>query len=179
MDPQPPLLPLPPDRFIGLKMKSVSFIDSLFEECYFEDVTSSNTFFKNCTFLATVFYNTGDVPEGARAAPRRFWVGVLGKPPSSLLPQLGFHQERLKRQPGIPWEVMASAGQLLFWPTEEPGRGGSEASPSMERQSQPWASGGGLLAGACKKPSRESPQSSRPGTHGHNQTGSWVGQGLA
>ncbi|XP_032089754.1 synaptic vesicle glycoprotein 2A [Thamnophis elegans] len=46
------------DKFIGLKMKSVSFIDSLFEECYFEDVTSSNTFFKNCTFLATVFYNT-------------------------------------------------------------------------------------------------------------------------
>lgn len=46
-------------RFIGLKMKSVTFEDSLFEECYFEDITSSNTFFKNCTFISTVFYNTG------------------------------------------------------------------------------------------------------------------------
>lgn len=35
------------------------FEDSLFEECYFEDITSSNTFFKNCTFIATLFYNTG------------------------------------------------------------------------------------------------------------------------
>lgn len=60
VDPQPSLS-LPLDRFIGLKMKSVTFIDSLFEECYFEDVTSSNTFFRNCTFLATVFYNTGNV----------------------------------------------------------------------------------------------------------------------
>lgn len=40
-------------------MKSVTFEDSLFEECYFEDITSSNTFFKNCTFISTVFYNTG------------------------------------------------------------------------------------------------------------------------
>uniref|UniRef100_A0A8V5GI04 Synaptic vesicle glycoprotein 2A n=2 Tax=Psittaciformes TaxID=9223 RepID=A0A8V5GI04_MELUD len=46
------------DKFIGLKMKSVTFEDSLFEECYFEDVTSSNTFFKNCTFISTMFYNT-------------------------------------------------------------------------------------------------------------------------
>lgn len=46
-------------RFIGLRMKSVTFEDSLFEECYFEDVTSSNTFFRNCTFINTVFYNTG------------------------------------------------------------------------------------------------------------------------
>eukprot|EP00075_Anas_platyrhynchos_P011134 XP_027300387.1 synaptic vesicle glycoprotein 2A [Anas platyrhynchos] len=46
------------DKFIGLKMKSVTFEDSLFEECYFEDITSSNTFFKNCTFISTVFYNT-------------------------------------------------------------------------------------------------------------------------
>lgn len=45
-------------RFIGLRLKSVSFEDSLFEECYFEDVTSSNTFFRNCTFINTVFYNT-------------------------------------------------------------------------------------------------------------------------
>ncbi|XP_009706571.1 PREDICTED: synaptic vesicle glycoprotein 2A-like, partial [Cariama cristata] len=41
------------DKFIGLKMKSVTFEDSLFEECYFEDITSSNTFFKNCTFIST------------------------------------------------------------------------------------------------------------------------------
>lgn len=53
------LPPVPPYRFIGLKMKSVTFEDSLFEECYFEDITSSNTFFKNCTFISTVFYNTG------------------------------------------------------------------------------------------------------------------------
>ncbi|CAM5174888.1 unnamed protein product [Eretmochelys imbricata] len=46
------------DKFIGLKLKSVSFEDSLFEECYFEDITSSNTFFKNCSFISTVFYNT-------------------------------------------------------------------------------------------------------------------------
>ena len=50
-----------PYRFIGLRLKSVSFEDSLFEECYFEDVTSSNTFFRNCTFINTVFYNTGKV----------------------------------------------------------------------------------------------------------------------
>lgn len=53
------LPPVPPCRFIGLKMKSVIFEDSLFDECYFEDITSSNTFFKNCTFISTVFYNTG------------------------------------------------------------------------------------------------------------------------
>nr|XP_005293701.1 synaptic vesicle glycoprotein 2A isoform X2 [Chrysemys picta bellii] len=46
------------DKFIGLKLKSVSFEDSLFEDCYFEDITSSNTFFKNCSFFSTVFYNT-------------------------------------------------------------------------------------------------------------------------
>lgn len=48
-------------RFIGLRLKSVTFEDSLFEECYFEDVTSTNTFFRNCTFVNTVFYNTGKV----------------------------------------------------------------------------------------------------------------------
>lgn len=72
-------------------MKSVTFIDSLFEECYFEDVTSSNTFFRNCTFLATVFYNTGNVSEGSELLPGTSgWVEVLGKPPSSLPPRLGF-----------------------------------------------------------------------------------------
>lgn len=44
---------------MNLKMRSMVFEDSLFEECYFEDITSSNTFFKNCTFIATLFYNTG------------------------------------------------------------------------------------------------------------------------
>lgn len=53
-------------RFIGLRLKSVSFEDSLFEECYFEDVTSSNTFFRNCTFINTVFYNTGKVASGSQ-----------------------------------------------------------------------------------------------------------------
>lgn len=61
-------LPPNPTRFIGLKMKSVTFEDSLFEECYFEDITSSNTFFKNCTFISTVFYNTGR--GGAGWSPR-------------------------------------------------------------------------------------------------------------
>lgn len=60
---------LPPPRFIGLKMKSVTFEDSLFEECYFEDITSSNTFFKNCTFISTVFYNTGRSGDGAAQPP--------------------------------------------------------------------------------------------------------------
>ncbi|XP_067827479.1 synaptic vesicle glycoprotein 2B-like isoform X4 [Heptranchias perlo] len=46
-------------RFIGIKFKSVTFEDSLFDECYFEDIASINTFFKNCTFVATLFYNTG------------------------------------------------------------------------------------------------------------------------
>lgn len=58
-----------PTRFIGLRMKSVTFEDSLFEECYFEDITSSNTFFKNCTFISTVFYNTGR-GGGVRTVPK-------------------------------------------------------------------------------------------------------------
>lgn len=52
-------LPVIVCRFMNLKMKSMVFEDSLFEECYFEDIISSNTFFKNCTFIATLFYNTG------------------------------------------------------------------------------------------------------------------------
>lgn len=50
-------------------MKSVTFEDSLFEECYFEDITSSNTFFKNCTFISTVFYNTGTSGDGGGTEP--------------------------------------------------------------------------------------------------------------
>ena len=40
-------------------MKSVKFEHSLFENCYFEDIRSTNTFFENCTLKNTVFYNTG------------------------------------------------------------------------------------------------------------------------
>ncbi|GAA6083571.1 synaptic vesicle glycoprotein 2C [Tachysurus ichikawai] len=46
------------DRFIGMKFKSVTFKDSIFQNCFFEDVTSLGTFFKNCTILDTFFYNT-------------------------------------------------------------------------------------------------------------------------
>lgn len=66
-----------PSRFIGLRLKSVSFEDSLFEECYFEDVTSSNTFFRNCTFINTVFYNTGKVVWPVAVRPKG-WVDPEG-----------------------------------------------------------------------------------------------------
>lgn len=41
-------------------MKSMVFEDSVFEECYFEDITSTHTFFRNCSFVASLFYNTGE-----------------------------------------------------------------------------------------------------------------------
>ncbi|XP_056288631.1 synaptic vesicle glycoprotein 2C-like [Pseudoliparis swirei] len=46
------------DRFIGMKIKSVTFIDSSFLNCFFEDVSSVRSFFKNCTFVDSFFYNT-------------------------------------------------------------------------------------------------------------------------
>ncbi|KAG8440680.1 hypothetical protein GDO86_006433 [Hymenochirus boettgeri] len=46
------------DKFYKMKLKYVTFEDSLFEDCYFEDVTSAGTIFKNCTIKSTVFYNT-------------------------------------------------------------------------------------------------------------------------
>uniref|UniRef100_A0A1A8ETI5 Synaptic vesicle glycoprotein 2C n=1 Tax=Nothobranchius korthausae TaxID=1143690 RepID=A0A1A8ETI5_9TELE len=46
------------DRFIGMKFKVVTFIDSSFVNCYFEDVSSVGTIFKNCTFVDSFFYNT-------------------------------------------------------------------------------------------------------------------------
>uniref|UniRef100_A0A8D3AE86 Synaptic vesicle glycoprotein 2C n=1 Tax=Scophthalmus maximus TaxID=52904 RepID=A0A8D3AE86_SCOMX len=46
------------DRFIGMKFKAVTFIDSSFLNCYFEDVSSVGSFFKNCTFVDDFFYNT-------------------------------------------------------------------------------------------------------------------------
>ncbi|XP_042365401.1 synaptic vesicle glycoprotein 2C-like [Plectropomus leopardus] len=46
------------DRFISMKFKAVTFIDSSFINCYFEDVSSIASFFKNCTFIDSFFYNT-------------------------------------------------------------------------------------------------------------------------
>ncbi|XP_068562598.1 synaptic vesicle glycoprotein 2C-like [Cebidichthys violaceus] len=46
------------DRFIGMKFKAVTFIDSSFLNCYFEDVSSLGSYFKNCTFVDSFFYNT-------------------------------------------------------------------------------------------------------------------------
>ncbi|XP_034751994.1 synaptic vesicle glycoprotein 2C-like [Etheostoma cragini] len=46
------------DRFISMKFKAVTFIDSSFINCYFEDVSSLGSFFKNCTFVDSFFYNT-------------------------------------------------------------------------------------------------------------------------
>ncbi|XP_066568053.1 synaptic vesicle glycoprotein 2Ca [Amia ocellicauda] len=46
------------DRFIGMKFKSVTFIDSTFYNCYFDDITSLGTYFRNCTFIEGFFYNT-------------------------------------------------------------------------------------------------------------------------
>lgn len=46
-------------RFIGMKFKAVTFIDSTFQSCYFEDVSSVGSFFKNCTIIEAFFYNTG------------------------------------------------------------------------------------------------------------------------
>ncbi|XP_041102172.1 synaptic vesicle glycoprotein 2C-like [Polyodon spathula] len=50
------------NRFIGMKFKSVTYIDFTFKNCYFDDVTSLSTYFRNCTFLETFFYNT-DIEE--------------------------------------------------------------------------------------------------------------------
>ncbi|CAL8277056.1 unnamed protein product [Merluccius merluccius] len=46
------------DRFIAMKLKAVTFIDSTFVNCYFEDVSSVGSYFKNCTFIDSFFYNT-------------------------------------------------------------------------------------------------------------------------
>ncbi|KAM8872565.1 synaptic vesicle glycoprotein 2C-like [Synchiropus picturatus] len=46
------------DRFISMKFKAVTFIDSSFVNCYFEDISSVGSSFKNCTFLDSFFYNT-------------------------------------------------------------------------------------------------------------------------
>ncbi|XP_060091815.1 synaptic vesicle glycoprotein 2C isoform X2 [Heteronotia binoei] len=46
------------DRFTMMKFKSVTFEDTLFKNCYFEDVTTLSTYFRNCTFMDTKFLNT-------------------------------------------------------------------------------------------------------------------------
>ncbi|XP_048359943.1 synaptic vesicle glycoprotein 2C isoform X1 [Sphaerodactylus townsendi] len=45
------------DRFTMMKFKSVTFEDTLFKNCYFEDVTTLSTYFRNCTFMDTKFFN--------------------------------------------------------------------------------------------------------------------------
>ncbi|XP_072258793.1 synaptic vesicle glycoprotein 2B [Pyxicephalus adspersus] len=46
------------DKFYKMKLKFVTFEDCVFDECYFEDVTSSGTIFKNCTIKYSYFHNT-------------------------------------------------------------------------------------------------------------------------
>ncbi|KAL4641904.1 synaptic vesicle glycoprotein 2B-like [Arapaima gigas] len=46
------------DKFIKMEMKSVRFVNSLFDDCYFEDIRSTDTFFENCTIKSSLFYNT-------------------------------------------------------------------------------------------------------------------------
>lgn len=48
-------------RFLNMKFKSVTFINSTFENCFFKHVTSVGSFFRNCTFIDAVFYNTGKI----------------------------------------------------------------------------------------------------------------------
>lgn len=43
-----------------MKLKSVTFIDCTFHNCFFDDVTSVGSFFRNCTFIDAFFYNTGE-----------------------------------------------------------------------------------------------------------------------
>uniref|UniRef100_A0A8D3CEC7 Synaptic vesicle glycoprotein 2Ca n=1 Tax=Scophthalmus maximus TaxID=52904 RepID=A0A8D3CEC7_SCOMX len=50
------------DRFINMKLRSVTFIDSTFRNCYFDDVTSVGSSFRNCTFIDAFFFNT-DIDE--------------------------------------------------------------------------------------------------------------------
>uniref|UniRef100_A0A8C7L356 Synaptic vesicle glycoprotein 2C n=1 Tax=Oncorhynchus kisutch TaxID=8019 RepID=A0A8C7L356_ONCKI len=46
------------DRFISMKLKSITFIDSTFQNCYFDDVSTVGSLFKNCSFVEAFFYNT-------------------------------------------------------------------------------------------------------------------------
>ncbi|KAI5101263.1 synaptic vesicle glycoprotein 2B, partial [Silurus meridionalis] len=51
------------DWFIGIEMTNVRFKHALFEDCYFEDIKSTDTLFENCTIVNTVFYNTDLWPD--------------------------------------------------------------------------------------------------------------------
>ncbi|KAI7812155.1 synaptic vesicle glycoprotein 2B [Triplophysa rosa] len=46
------------DKFINIEMKSVKFEDSLFVDCTFEHIRSTETFFENCTLIRTKFFDT-------------------------------------------------------------------------------------------------------------------------
>ncbi|XP_061841800.1 synaptic vesicle glycoprotein 2Ca isoform X1 [Nerophis lumbriciformis] len=46
------------DRFINMKLKSVTFIHSTFRNCHFDDVTTVGSYFHNCTFVDAFFFNT-------------------------------------------------------------------------------------------------------------------------
>ncbi|XP_068617144.1 synaptic vesicle glycoprotein 2Ca [Brachionichthys hirsutus] len=46
------------DRFINMKLKSVTFVDSTFRNCFFDDVSSVGSSFRNCTFIDAFFFNT-------------------------------------------------------------------------------------------------------------------------
>lgn len=50
-------------RFISMKLRSVTFIDSTFRNCFFDDVTSVGSSFRNCTFIDAFFFNTGEALE--------------------------------------------------------------------------------------------------------------------
>ncbi|XP_050955743.1 synaptic vesicle glycoprotein 2B [Labeo rohita] len=46
------------DKFTNIEMKSVKFEDSLFVDCVFENIRSTETLFENCTIRGTLFYDT-------------------------------------------------------------------------------------------------------------------------
>lgn len=43
-----------------MKLKSVTFVDTTFRNCYFDDVTSVGSIFRNCTIIGSQFFNTGE-----------------------------------------------------------------------------------------------------------------------
>ncbi|TSM85919.1 Synaptic vesicle glycoprotein 2C [Bagarius yarrelli] len=50
------------DRFINMKIKTVTFINTTFQSCHFENVTSVGSYFRNCTIVDSFFYDT-DIDE--------------------------------------------------------------------------------------------------------------------
>lgn len=57
-----------------MKLKSVTFIDSTFRNCYFDDVTSVGSVFRNCTFIDAFFFNTGEMFGLKILKPSLIWV---------------------------------------------------------------------------------------------------------